>query len=76
MTTTTWYEREGDGFVEREHAMETSESERIVVHEVANIAPEGRGVARGGSARVWNRRRRRRARCEIVWPSCPRIFAR
>ena len=41
VTTTTWYEREGDGFVEREHAMETSESERIVVHEVANIAPEG-----------------------------------
>ena len=26
VTTTTWYEREGDGFVEREHAMETSES--------------------------------------------------
>ena len=40
-TTTTWYEREDGTFVEREHAMETSESERIVVHEVANIAPEG-----------------------------------
>ena len=40
-TTTTWYEREDGAFVEREHAMETSESERIVVHEVANIAPEG-----------------------------------
>lgn len=43
-----WYARTIDGFAEQEYAMETRESERIVVDALANIAPEGEGETHSG----------------------------